>query len=74
MKGKLMTPNVQYISDPQGQVTGVIVPIEIWRDLQSEQETAYLLRSPANREHLLRAIAQIERGETVTVELPEEVG
>ena len=30
-------------------------------------ETAYLLRSPANREHLLKAIADIEQNRKVVV-------
>jgi antitoxin YefM len=33
-------------------------------------ETAYLLRSPANREHLLKALADIEQGRKVVV--PEQ--
>lgn len=30
-------------------------------------ETAYLLRSPANREHLLSAIADVEKSENIVV-------
>jgi antitoxin YefM len=30
-------------------------------------ETAYLLRSPANREHLLKALADLEQGRNVVV-------
>lgn len=33
-------------------------------------ETAYLLRSPANREHLLKALADLEQGRNVVV--PEQ--
>lgn len=29
-------------------------------------ETAYLLRSPANREHLLSAIADVEKSQNIT--------
>lgn len=46
---------VQYISDANANITGVIVPIKIWRELQSERETAYLLKSEAMRERLLTA-------------------
>ncbi len=44
---------VQYISNEQGKVTGVIVPIEVWQEIASELETAYLLRSKTMRQRLL---------------------
>jgi hypothetical protein len=28
---------VQYITDDQNNITGVIVPIELWRELQAEK-------------------------------------
>jgi PHD/YefM family antitoxin component YafN of YafNO toxin-antitoxin module len=46
---------VQYISDENNKVTGVIVPIDLWHELQTEKETAYLLESEAMRERLLTA-------------------
>jgi PHD/YefM family antitoxin component YafN of YafNO toxin-antitoxin module len=46
---------VQYITDSQNNITGVIVPIELWHELQSEKETAYLLKSEAMKERLLAA-------------------
>ena len=36
--------NIQYISDAGGKELGVIVPIELWREIKSERETAYLLK------------------------------
>jgi antitoxin YefM len=36
---------IQYISDATGNPVGVIVPIEIWEEIESEKETAYLLKS-----------------------------
>ena len=36
---------IQYISDENNNITGVIVPIELWREIESEKETAYLLKS-----------------------------
>ncbi len=36
---------VQYISDENKNVTGVIVPIDLWKEIQSEKETAYLFKS-----------------------------
>ena len=47
--------NVQYISDDNNNITGVIVPIDLWRELQSEKETAYLLKSEPMRTRLLQA-------------------
>ena len=36
---------IQYISDENNNITGVIVPIELWREIESEKETAYLLKN-----------------------------
>ncbi len=49
-------PHVQYISDEKGDVQGVIVPIEMWREILSERETAYLLNSEAMKRRLLEAM------------------
>jgi hypothetical protein len=46
---------IQYISDGQNNVTGVIVPIELWHELQSEKETAYLLKSDTMKKRLIEA-------------------
>ena len=46
---------IQYISDENNQVTGVIVPIDLWKELQSEKETAYLLKSETMKKRLLGA-------------------
>lgn len=46
---------IQYISDDSGNPTGVIVPIELWREISSETETAYLLQSEAMKRRLLEA-------------------
>ena len=46
---------VQYISDTHNNITGVIVPIDLWHELQAEKETAYLLKSEAMKERLLAA-------------------
>jgi len=51
---------VQYISDENATVTGVIVPIDLWHELQSEKETAYLFKSEAMRERLLTARQRTE--------------
>jgi antitoxin YefM len=46
---------IQYVSDEQGNAVAVIVPIELWREIASERETAYLLRSETMKRRLLEA-------------------
>ena len=52
------TSLIQYVSDDQGNAVAVIVPIELWREIESERETAYLLKSDAMRKRLLDAKAR----------------
>ena len=62
----MSTPTqVQYVSDEEGKPVGVIVPIELWREIESERETAYLLRSDAMRRRLLDAK---DRADSITFE------
>lgn len=53
--------DIQYISDAKGKPVGVIVPIEIWQEIEAEQETAYLTKSETIKKRLLEAKL---RGET----------
>ena len=46
---------IQYISDENNNVTGVIVPIDLWREIQSEKETAWLLKSETMKKRLIEA-------------------
>lgn len=46
---------VQYVSDAEGRPVGVLVPIDLWREIASERETAYLLQSEAMKRRLLEA-------------------
>jgi antitoxin YefM len=46
---------IQFVSNENGEPTAVIVPIELWREIESERETAYLLRSETMRSRLLAA-------------------
>jgi PHD/YefM family antitoxin component YafN of YafNO toxin-antitoxin module len=46
---------IQIVSNEEGEPTAVIVPIELWREIESERETAYLLKSEAMRQRLLEA-------------------
>ena len=47
--------DIQIVSNEAGEPTAVIVPIELWREIASERETAYLLRSEAMKQRLLAA-------------------
>ena len=51
---------IQFVSDETGQPVSVIVPIALWREIESERETAYLLRSAKMEERLLRAKSRDE--------------
>lgn len=53
-------PSIQYISDSDGNPVGVIVPIDLWHEIESERETAYLLKSPAMKTRLLEAMNRHE--------------
>ncbi len=46
---------IQYISDEHNNITGVIVPIDLWREIESEKETAYLLKSETMKKRLMTA-------------------
>ena len=47
--------DIQYVSDETGEPTAVIVPIELWRAIESEKETAYLLKSENMKRRLMEA-------------------
>ena len=47
--------DIQYVSDESGEPTAVIVPITLWREIESERETAYLLKSETMKRRLMRA-------------------
>lgn len=46
---------IQYVSDENGNPVSVIVPIDLWREIESEKETAYLLKSETMKRRLLEA-------------------
>lgn len=56
---------IQYVSDSDGKPVSVLVPISLWREIESERETAYLLKSDVMKKRLLEAK---ERGEGITLE------
>jgi len=48
-------PEFQYILDADGKEVGVIVPIDLWHEINSEGKTAYLLKSENMKRCLLEA-------------------
>ena len=56
MAAPAKTQDVQYVSDEDGNMVSVIVPIDLWQEIASERETAYLLRSEKMRQRLLGAL------------------
>jgi PHD/YefM family antitoxin component YafN of YafNO toxin-antitoxin module len=53
-------PNIQYVSDKRGAPKAVIIPIKLWREIESERETAYLLRSKTMKKRLIGAKSRRE--------------
>lgn len=56
---------IHYVSDADGNAVSVIVPIELWREIESERETAYLLKSDATKRRLTDAL---QRTDGLTIE------
>ena len=46
---------VRYISDDHGEVTDVILPIQLWQDILSELKTQHLRKSDTMWRRLLEA-------------------
>ena len=57
--------NIQYVTDGEGHTVSVLVPIDLWQEMVSERETAYLLSSETMRRRLMEAK---ERTETISFE------
>ena len=51
----MASTGIQIVSNENGEPTAVIVPIELWREIESERETAYLLKSERMKARLLAA-------------------
>lgn len=51
---------VQYLHDDNGKTSSVLVPIELWREVSTKDETAYLLSSEANARRLRLAMSRDE--------------
>jgi hypothetical protein len=48
--------DIQIVSNEAGEPTAVIVPIALWKEIASERETAYLLKSAPMPQRLLAAL------------------
>ncbi len=46
---------LQYISDAADKEVGIIMPIELWHEIEAERETAYLLKSETMKRRLFEA-------------------
>lgn len=46
---------IQYVSNQEGKPVAVIVPIDLWKEIESERETAYLLQSETMKQRLMAA-------------------
>jgi hypothetical protein len=58
--------NVRYVSDNKGDITDVIVPIDLWRKIEAHQDdTEYLLSSEPMKNRLLESI---RRNENISLE------
>jgi PHD/YefM family antitoxin component YafN of YafNO toxin-antitoxin module len=47
--------DVEYVLDKNGRPKSVIIPLKLWQEIQSERETAYLLKSPVMKKRLLKS-------------------
>jgi hypothetical protein len=52
----MLDVEIQIVSNEAGEPTAVIVPIELWRKIASERETAHLLKSDTMKDRLLAAM------------------
>jgi PHD/YefM family antitoxin component YafN of YafNO toxin-antitoxin module len=62
--------DIQVVSNEAGELTAVIVPIALWKEIAAERETAYLLKSETMRQRLRAAL---ERGNSNGVLLDDAV-
>ena len=56
----MSTGEVKYVSDEQGHLMSVIVPIALWQEILSELETHHLLQSETMKKRLLEARSRQE--------------
>lgn len=54
------TSDIQFVTNDKGEETAVIIPIDLWREIEAERETGYLLSSPTMRQRLTEALGRTE--------------
>ena len=54
----MATQGIRYVSDEEGRPVEVIVPIDLWCEIESEREKAYLLQSSVMKRRLLDAMGR----------------
>lgn len=63
--GKIELPTTEL---PEGAMVEVIVLVE---SQDEEDETIYLLKSEANKKHLLKALENVDQGNLIYIDLDE---
>ena len=66
---------IQFITDEEGRKSVVLDIAEyerLLREIESLKETLHLLRSPANRARLIKAVEDVDKGLTEEHELIED--
>ena len=63
---------ITYVSESAGKTAGLIAPTELWREIESERETAYLLKSETMKRRLLEA--KVQQGGVSLEEARAELG
>ena len=56
----MSTKEIEILKSEKGEETAAVVPIELWREIESERETGYLLSSPTMRRRLTEALSRTE--------------
>ena len=56
----MATSDIQFVTNDKGEETAVIIPIDLWREIEAERETGYLLSSPTMRQRLTEALGRTD--------------
>jgi hypothetical protein len=49
---------IQYVADPNGNLTSVLVPIALWREIEAELEAAFVQHNGKQEKRLSEVIQQ----------------
>lgn len=55
-----MTNGIQYISNDNGEISGVVLPIDFWNRINCNDETEYLLQKDKNKKRLIESLNREE--------------